>query len=436
MAPAQGRQLEPTRHTTKSSKSFKSFKTKLFSFFRRKRVVGAGDNSEQVPPSFLLSLRDQAKVDAANRAIKERIFRQNISQGQKSKENGAPSPPNFSSKLDTQPPPDRSKEGPSKAATLRAVPEPHSIPSSRQEIVAKDVPARREDSINTELVEGSPNRATFSATASMAKSNAPPRGVYVPVPTFFAKKSARNYDEISPPLDLETQARHAIHLAKSGIRGLVILGSTGEAVHVTTAERKEIISRVKHELEKAGYPNYPLIAGTATQNIDETIEMLAAAKEAGAQWGLCLAPAYFATAVSQEGIVKWYNAVANKSPIPVMIYHYPGVSNNIAIAPSTFAKLAAHPNIVGCKLSYGAIDDHTLIANDPAIDHAHFATFTGLGQQLLPLLTVGGDGTIDALAGVFPKTVVRLYNLFREYEGEGDGSKTDGAQQAQRDETA
>ncbi|KAK5174854.1 hypothetical protein LTR16_011461, partial [Cryomyces antarcticus] len=145
---------------------------------------------------------------------------------------------------------------------------------------------------------------------------------------------------------LETQARHAIHLAKSGIRGLVILGSTGEAVHVTTAERKEIISRVKHELEKAGYPNYPLIAGTATQNIDETIEMLAAAKEAGAQWGLCLAPAYFATAVSQEGIVKWYNAVANKSPIPVMIYHYPGVSNNIAIAPSTFAKLAAHPNIV------------------------------------------------------------------------------------------
>ncbi|KAK5277147.1 hypothetical protein LTR16_010177, partial [Cryomyces antarcticus] len=139
------------------------------------------------PPSFLLSLRDQAKVDAANRAIKERIFRQNISQGQKSKENGAPSPPNFSSKLDTQPPPDRSKEGPSKAATLRAVPEPHSIPSSRQEIVAKDVPARREDSINTELVEGSPNRATFSATASMAKSNAPPRGVYVPVPTFFAK---------------------------------------------------------------------------------------------------------------------------------------------------------------------------------------------------------------------------------------------------------
>jgi len=75
--------------------------------------------------------------------------------------------------------------------------------------------------------------------------------------------------------------------------------------------------------------------------------------------------------------------------------------------------LAAHPNIVGCKLSHGAIDDHTLIASSPNIDHASFATYTGLGQQLLPVLVVGGAGAIDGLAAIFPKTVVRLYEMYK-----------------------
>jgi 2-keto-3-deoxy-L-rhamnonate aldolase len=77
-------------------------------------------------------------------------------------------------------------------------------------------------------------------------------------------------------------------------------------------------------------------------------------------------------------------------------------------------RLARHPNIVGCKLSHGALDDHTLIASNPNIDHSKFHTFTGLGQQLLPVLTVGGAGAIDGLAGFFPKSVVRLFNLFEE----------------------
>jgi 2-keto-3-deoxy-L-rhamnonate aldolase len=75
-------------------------------------------------------------------------------------------------------------------------------------------------------------------------------------------------------------------------------------------------------------------------------------------------------------------------------------------------RLAKHDNIVGCKLSHGALDDHILIASNPNIDHSKFRTFTGLGQQLLPVLTVGGGGAIDGLAAAFPKTVVKLFNLF------------------------
>lgn len=92
-------------------------------------------------------------------------------------------------------------------------------------------------------------------------------------------------------------------------------------------------------------------------------------------------------------------------------YHYPGVSNNVKVVPSTFATLSKHPNIVGCKLSHGDVSYHAQIASNPSIDHTHFHTFTGLGQQLLPVISIGCAGTIDGTAGFFPKSVVHLYNI-------------------------
>ncbi|CAI4215318.1 unnamed protein product [Parascedosporium putredinis] len=223
-------------------------------------------------------------------------------------------------------------------------------------------------------------------------SKPPPAGIYVPVPTFFASKTAQNYDPISPPVDIDAQVAHSVYLAKAGIRGLVVLGSTGEAIHLRADERGLILA----------------------QNIEEVVEQLVVAKESGANWGLVLVPGYFAGCTSQDGLVRWFTAVADRSPLPVMIYHYPGVSNNVKVAPSTYVTLAQHPNIVGCKLSHGDLSHHCLIASNPAIDHEHFFTFTGLGQQLLPVIAVGGAGAIDGSAGFFPRTVVRLYELSRE----------------------
>lgn len=239
----------------------------------------------------------------------------------------------------------------------------------------------------------------------------PPSGVYVPVPTFFVSKTASNYNPIAAPLDPVAQGKHSVHLAKSGIKGLVILGSTGEAVHLSNRERFAVLSDAKKSLEDAGFKDYPIIAGTATQNIEECVDQLVDAQKAGAQWGLVLVPGYFSGAVTQEGIIAWFKAVADKSPIPVMVYHYPGVSNNVKLPPSTMVALAQHPNIVGCKLSHGDVSHHAQIASSSKIDHGKFSTFTGLGQQLLPVLAVGGAGTIDGTAGFFPKSVVKLYGL-------------------------
>jgi len=190
-----------------------------------------------------------------------------------------------------------------------------------------------------------------------------------------------------------------------------VLGSTGEAVHLTNKERFEILSGVRKAFDEGGFREYPIIAGTAAQNVEEVLEQLNSAKEAGVQWGLCLVPGYFAGASTQEGIIQWFTAVADQSPIPIMVYHYPGVSNNVRVVPSTFATLSKHPNIVGCKLSHGDVSYHAQIGANPKIDHTHFHTFTGLGQQLLPVISLGCEGTIDGTAGFFPKSVIRLYNL-------------------------
>ncbi|KAI9813321.1 MAG: hypothetical protein M1827_004263 [Pycnora praestabilis] len=238
-----------------------------------------------------------------------------------------------------------------------------------------------------------------------------PIGVYVPVPTFFVPRDGSGSKGKIPSIDLETQASHAIHLARCGIKGLVILGTTGEAINLSNTERVQVLSHVKRELEAAGFLDYPIIAGTATQNVEDTILQLEEAQRAGAQWGLVLAPGYFAPFVSQDSLVAWYTAVADSSPMPIMIYHYPAVSNNINISSKTFETLSSHPNIVGCKLSHGDIAKHTLIACNPRINHETFRVFTGLGQQLLPVLTIGCAGAIDGLAGVFPRCVVYLFQL-------------------------
>ncbi|KAL3425252.1 dihydrodipicolinate synthetase [Phlyctema vagabunda] len=238
----------------------------------------------------------------------------------------------------------------------------------------------------------------------------PPPGVFVPVPTFF-KSSSSITTSTQAPIDVETQCRHSIHLAKNGVRGLVLLGSTGEAIHLSRAERYELISGVRRGLTDAGFQDYPIIAGVLTNSVDEALEWLEDAKEAGAQWGLVLAPGYFGPAANQENLREWYKIVADKSPMGILIYNYPGVTNNIMVSLESYQVLSAHPNIVGCKMSHGNVSHHVQISLDPSIDHEKFRVYSGFGQQLGPIVFFGAAGVIDGLAAIYPKTVSRLFDL-------------------------
>lgn len=149
----------------------------------------------------------------------------------------------------------------------------------------------------------------------MAKTS-PPTGVFVPVPTFFLPSSSSS--SLQPGIDIPTQVAHSVHLAKSGIRGLVLLGSTGEAIHLSRQERFDLVAGVRKGLTDAGFPDYPIMAGVLVNSVDEVLEWLEDFEKAGAQWGLVLAPGYFGAA-GQAGIEEWYRVVADKSGIPILM---------------------------------------------------------------------------------------------------------------------
>lgn len=233
----------------------------------------------------------------------------------------------------------------------------------------------------------------------------PPPGIYTPIPTFFKK------DLVT--IDFISQVKHAKFLKDSGISGLVVMGSTGENSHLTRQERFSIISTIHDEL-----PDFTLIGGVAQNSVKDTLDEIDSVKNAGAKYAVVLPSNYFGASIKQGGIFDWYTEVANKSSLPILIYVYPGVSNNIFIDPRTIKKLSYNPNIVGTKISYGDVSHHTLIGLDNEIAKNNFNCFTGLGQILLPALVVGFKGTIDALSGATPKIYIEILELFNKGEYE------------------
>ncbi|KAK3320285.1 Dihydrodipicolinate synthetase-like protein [Cercophora scortea] len=254
----------------------------------------------------------------------------------------------------------------------------------------------------------------------------PPKGVFVPVPTFFYPIADAPTAHNEPRVDIETQVQHSIFLAESGITGLVLLGSTGEAIHLTRQERFDLVEGVRGGLDAAGFPDYPIMAGVLTSGgIEDTLDWVHDYAKAGAQWALVLVPGYFGASASQEHLVQYFRIVADRSPVPVLVYNYPGVTNNVLVQPETYVDLAAHRNIVGCKMSHGNVSHHVQVSLDPKIDHDQFRVYSGFGQQLGPIVLFGAAGVIDGMAAFYPKTVVRLMALAeKSFEGSEVNAET------------
>ncbi|KAF8857052.1 dihydrodipicolinate synthetase family protein [Acephala macrosclerotiorum] len=230
----------------------------------------------------------------------------------------------------------------------------------------------------------------------------PPYGVYTPLVTFF------NDDE---SLDLPSTTQHALRMATGKVAGLVIQGSNGEAPHLLHDERQILVRTIKETLVKNGHGNLKLIVGCGAASVKETLLYLFEAKEVGADYGLVLPPAYWTAAMSGPVVEKFFRDVATSTPLPFLIYNFPGVTGGIDISSDSIIRLAKeNPAIVGVKLTCGNIGKLQRVAS--TLPKSSFAAMAGKSEFCLPAIVAGSNGVIAALANVVPKLHSELLRLY------------------------
>lgn len=223
-----------------------------------------------------------------------------------------------------------------------------------------------------------------------------PVGVFAPVATPFGQDGELALDQFRSNMEW---------YATSALDGVVIMGSNGEYATLSHDEKLALIEAGVAAIDG----RKPVIAGTGTESTRGTIELTKAAAERGADFALVVTPYYYKPRYDRTAYVRHFHAVADASPIPVIIYvmaAYTGVD----LPVDTVVEIAEHPNIVGIKDSGGnAPKVAEMVARTPD----DFGVLAGSANFLYPALCLGATGGIVALGNVAPAACQEIVTLFK-----------------------
>ncbi len=192
---------------------------------------------------------------------------------------------------------------------------------------------------------------------------------------------------------------------KTALAGYVVLGSTGESVLLSSAEADSLLVAGK----EAAASGKLLIAGTGAESTAETIVRTKRAAALGYEVALVKTPYYYKPAYKTETYLRHYRAVADASPIPILLYSVP-IFTGVTLETPEIVALAEHANVIGIKDSSGAIQRIVEVA---AQAPKKFQILTGSAGVLHPALASGAKGAILALASALPERCVELFELFK-----------------------
>lgn len=187
-----------------------------------------------------------------------------------------------------------------------------------------------------------------------------------------------------------------------GINALVICGTTGESSTLSDAEHRRAIAFACEKVNG----RVPVIAGTGSNETAYAVELTKSACADGADAVLVVTPYYNKT--TQNGLVAMYNTIADASTKPVILYNVPS-RTGIGIQPETYVKLAQHPNIAAIK---EANSDISKIVETFALVGDQLDIYSGNDDQIVPILSMGGQGCISVLSNVVPKETVAITDQF------------------------
>ncbi|MCU1266577.1 MAG: 4-hydroxy-2-oxoglutarate aldolase, mitochondrial [Acidobacteria bacterium] len=247
------------------------------------------------------------------------------------------------------------------------------------------------------------------------------RGILLPFPTPFDFA-----DEVDPGALRSNLERWN----GTGIAGYACLGSTGERVHLHEREYLEVIEAARESVPA----DLAFIVGAGQQSTRGSIDEIKNAVTAGADAVLVITPSFYRSAITQAALIEHYTAIAEASPVPIILYSMPALTG-IKIEPPTIAQLGRHPNIIGVKDSSADIealaetvrlvrgnseqssDPH---ASEEVMDSRRddFAVLTGNGTVLYQALRAGADGGILAVGCVAPQLCLDVFRAVKAGENE------------------
>jgi L-threo-3-deoxy-hexylosonate aldolase len=234
-------------------------------------------------------------------------------------------------------------------------------------------------------------------------------GIYAPTMTFF--------DPETEELDIPSIKRHAVRLAEAGLVGLVTMGSNGEAVHLSSAEKIAVTKATREALDDAGFTKVPIMVGASEGSVRGTIALIKEGQSAGAEYVLLLPASYYRGLMDEESIYNYFIEVADGSPLPIVLYNYPGAVAGIDMDSDFLIRLAKHPKIIGTKFTCGNTGKLTRVAlatnaKTPFEEGSGYMAFGGMCDFTAQTLVSGGSGIIAGGANVMPKTCVKIWDLY------------------------
>ena len=227
-------------------------------------------------------------------------------------------------------------------------------------------------------------------------------GIYPPIPTPFDCDGQVAEEKLTENLDRWNEY---------SLRGYVVLGSNGELVLMDEQEKLRVLRTARAAIPE----DRLMIAGTGCQSTQATIELTASAAAIGADVALVVTPSYYRGLMTRDVLREHFHAVAEASPIPIIIYNIP-VCTGIDLDAETVATLAEDENIVAIKDSGGNV---TKLAEICRLTSPDFQVLAGSASFLLPALCVGAVGGVLALANIAPAQCLLIRQAFLDRDLEG-----------------
>lgn len=210
------------------------------------------------------------------------------------------------------------------------------------------------------------------------------KGVGAALITPFDEQNEIDYPGLKRLIDLVTEG---------GTDYLVVQGTTGESPTVTSKEKRDILAFTIQN----NYKKLPIVYGIGSNDTQSVLDTIKETDFTGVDAILSVCPYY--NKPTQEGIIAHFTAIADASPVPVLLYNVPG-RTVINMKADTIVKLAAHPNIIGIKDAGGSIEQSMELAARVPND---FLLLSGDDNLVTTMVSVGWHGVISVIANAFPK---------------------------------